>query len=284
MAPEPDALRQTGREKRLAIRLDNPPNSSRWYPGGGIYRNVWLVKTAPVHVGQWGTYVTTPEVSAASATVNLKVTVDNDSKHNEVSVATEIFALDATASRPGRPWRNPGSGRPDRSGDSALTKARPPSPIRSCGGRIQPKAQPIRRGHHGAAGRQSRGFLRNAFGIRTLKFTPDEGFFLNGEHVKLNGVCDHHDLGALGSAVNYRALQRQLEMLADMGCNAIRTSHNPPAPELLELADKMGFLVMDEAFDCWLRARLRWITTCFTPTGMSRICAPWCAATAIIPP
>ena len=93
------------------------------------------------------------------------------------------------------------------------------------------------------------------FGIRTLNFDPNEGFFINGEHILLNGVCNHHDLGALGTAVNYRALQRQLEMLMDMGCNALRTSHNPPAPELLELADTMGLLVMDEAFDMWVRPK-----------------------------
>ena len=93
------------------------------------------------------------------------------------------------------------------------------------------------------------------FGIRTLKFDPNAGFFLNGEHIKLNGVCNHHDLGALGAAINVRALQRQLEMLAEMGCNALRTSHNPPAPELLDLADKMGFLVMDEVFDQWARQK-----------------------------
>ena len=89
------------------------------------------------------------------------------------------------------------------------------------------------------------------FGIRTLKFDPNEGIFVNGERTELKGVCDHHDLGALGAALNYRALQRQLEILADMGCNAVRTSHNPPAPELLELTDQMGFLVMDESFDVW---------------------------------
>ena len=93
------------------------------------------------------------------------------------------------------------------------------------------------------------------FGIRTIRFDPNEGFFLNNERIKLNGVCNHHDLGALGAALNYRALQRQLEVLADMGANAIRTSHNPPAPELLDLADKMGFLVMDEAFDVWLQQK-----------------------------
>ncbi len=95
------------------------------------------------------------------------------------------------------------------------------------------------------------------FGLRTIKFTADNGFLLNGERVPLNGVCDHHDLGALGSALNTRALERQLELLKEMGCNAIRTSHNPPAPELLELCDRMGFVVMDEAFDCWVRGKTR---------------------------
>ena len=89
------------------------------------------------------------------------------------------------------------------------------------------------------------------FGIRTIEFTANDGFLLNGERLKINGVCDHHDLGALGTAINYRALQRQIEILKEMGCNAIRTSHNPPAPELLDLCDRMGFVVMDEAFDCW---------------------------------
>ena len=104
------------------------------------------------------------------------------------------------------------------------------------------------------------------FGIRTIKFDADKGFFLNGEHVKLNGVCDHHDLGALGTAINTRALQRQIEILKEMGCNAIRTSHNPPAPELLELCDRMGMVVMDEAFDCWASGKnRRMITTSLYP-------------------
>src|ERR1019366_5879587 len=93
------------------------------------------------------------------------------------------------------------------------------------------------------------------FGIRSLKFDADQGVFVNGEQVELKGVCNHHDLGALGAAFNYRAAQRQLEMLAEMGCNALRTSHNPPAPEFLELADRMGFLVMDESFDVWVRQK-----------------------------
>ena len=93
------------------------------------------------------------------------------------------------------------------------------------------------------------------FGIRTIKFDPNVGYLINGEHVLLNGTCNHADLGALGAAVNFRALQRQLETLQEVGCNALRTSHNPPAPEFMELADRMGFLVMDEAFDCWDRRK-----------------------------
>ncbi|MBN1380109.1 MAG: hypothetical protein JXA41_00370 [Deltaproteobacteria bacterium] len=104
-------------------------------------------------------------------------------------------------------------------------------------------------------GGQTVDIYETTFGVRTLKFDPDAGFFLNGERVKLNGVCNHHDLGALGAAVNDRALTRQFEILAEMGANAIRTSHNPPAPELLDIADRMGFLVMDEAFDVWARPK-----------------------------
>jgi beta-galactosidase len=245
---------KVGSENVLVIRLDNPPNSSRWYPGGGIYRNVWLVKTDPIHVGHWGTYITTPEVSTASATVKLKVTVNNDSKQNvDVSVATEIFSLDANGDKTGAPVATIAPVRlqigPDASGV-----------VESNGTIANPKLwgpPPQQRPDRYVAVTMVRhdGELVDSyetpFGIRTLKFDPNSGFFINGEHIKINGVCDHHDLGALGSAVNGRALQRQLEMLVEMGCNAIRTSHNPPTPELLELADKMGLLVMDEAFDCW---------------------------------
>ena len=246
---------KAGGENVLAIRLDNPPNASRWYPGGGIYRNVWLVKTSPVRVGQWGTYLTTPEISAKSATVNLKVTVDNSSKQDmEVSVATEMFALDAEGKQKGRAVAGITAARLKiAAGANAVAEGR--------GTVSNPKLwgpPPTQKPNRYIAVTTIRGVggevldtYETPFGIRTLKFDPDNGFFINGEHVKINGVCDHHDLGALGAAMNHRALQRQLQMLADMGCNAIRTSHNPPAPELLELADQMGFLVMDEAFDIW---------------------------------
>jgi beta-galactosidase len=212
------------------------------------------VKTGPVHVGHWGTYLATPEVSAASATVKLKVVVDNDSKQNaDVSVATGIFSLDANGDKEGAAVADvapvslqigPGaSGVAEGTGTIANPKLWGPPPTQKPNRYVA--VTTVRQGGKVVDS------CETPFGVRTLKFDPNNGFFINGEHIKLNGVCDHHDLGALGTAVNDRALQRQLEMLVEMGCNAIRTSHNPPTPELLEFADKMGLLVMDEAFDCW---------------------------------
>ncbi len=257
-------------ENQLAIRLDNPANSSRWYPGGGIYRNVWLVKTSPVHVAHWGTYLTTPEISAASARVHLKITVDNNSSSRvNASVSTRIFALNAEGERTGSAVSSVSSvdlqiaakqsAQAEGEGIVRNPKLWGPAP-RQKPDRYVAVTQVLQNG-------KIVDEYETPFGIRSLKFDPNKGFFINGEHVKLNGVCDHHDLGALGSAINYRALQRQLEMLAEMGVNAIRTSHNPPAPELLDLADSMGFLVMDETFDCWLRGK--------TPNDYGRLFADW---------
>jgi beta-galactosidase len=247
-----------GGKNELVIRLDNPPNSSRWYPGAGIYRNVWLEKTSPVHVGHWGTYVTTPEISPEAATVNLKVTVDNDSKQNaNVSVATEIFPLDAAGKKIASAVAGiapadlqiAANASAVAEGKASLAKPNLWGP--------PPTQKPNRYVAVTTVSRDGKvvDTYETAFGIRTLKFDPNAGVLVNGEHINLKGVCNHHDLGALGAALNYRALQRQLEMLAEMGCNAIRTSHNPPAPELLELTDKMGFLVMDESFDVWVRQK-----------------------------
>ncbi len=246
-----------GGTNQLAIRLDNPPDFSRWYPGGGLYRNVWLTKTQPVHVGHWGTYLTTPEVSHERATVDLKVMVDNDAKQPaNVSVATEIFTLDSEGKRSGemlekiapmnlhipagesvvtegstiianpKLWGPPPAQKPNRY--LAITTI-------SQGGKIVDRYE-------------------TRFGIRKVECQPD-GLFVNGKRIHIQGVNDHHDLGALGAAFNERAAERQLEILREMGCNAIRMAHNPPAPELLELTDRMGFLVLDEVFDCWVRQK-----------------------------
>jgi beta-galactosidase len=245
---------KAGGENVLAIRLDNPPDSSRWYPGGGIYRNVWLVKAAPVHVGHWGTYVTTPKVTKDSANVKLDVTIDNRSTSDaDVNLITDIFELGANGQK---------SGPVVSLKPSSLKVGHKASRTASLNTVIHnPKLWSVDAPNRYVAVTtvESDGAIvdvcETPFGVRTLDFTVDNGFLLNGERVSLHGVCDHHDLGALGSAINTRGLERQLEILRDMGCNAIRTSHNPPAPELLELCDRMGFVVMDETFDCWLRRK-----------------------------
>lgn len=245
-----------GGDNVIAIRLDNPPDSSRWYPGGGIYRNVWLVKTAPVHISHWGTYVTTPNVSKSSANVELKVSLDNSSAAPaNVTVRTQISEL-SNGQKTGKPI--------SPAAQTTMAIAAGASNSSTMTIRVDnPKLWNLQEPNLYTAvtsveqDGKTVDVFETVFGIRTIRFDVDKGFFLNGEHVSLNGVCDHHDLGPLGAAINTRALERQIEILKDMGVNAIRTSHNPPAPELLELCDRMGILVMDEAFDAWRRAKKR---------------------------
>ena len=246
-----------GGANQLAIRLDNPPNFSRWYPGAGLYRNVWLVKTRPVHVGQWGTYLTTPEVSPGLATISLDVTVDNDSQAEaDVLISTAIYPVDPDGRRPAKPVAVFG---PINTTLAAGKSATLKSSTQLASPRLwgpAPKQQP---NLYAAVTTLSQAgkpvdSYETRFGIRILALTPN-GLFINGQRVPLQGVNNHHDLGALGAAFNVRAAERQLEILREMGCNAIRTSHNPPAPELLELTDRMGFLVMDEIFDAWVRQK-----------------------------
>jgi beta-galactosidase len=238
-------------ENILAVRLDNPPNSSRWYPGGGLYRNVWLVRAAPVHVAHWGTFVTTPNVGKDSSTIRVRTEIDNQSGESaEIAVLLEIIESGKTAvvaSAPEIRMRIPaGHTGTCETGvgihSPKLWDLKYPSlyclktSIRQ-NGRVVDTA-------------------RTVFGIRTAEFTPEGGFLLNGRRVRINGVCNHHDLGPLGTAVNEKALERQIRILQEMGCNAIRTSHNPPAPELLDLCDRMGMVVLDEAFDCWEKGKV----------------------------
>ena len=240
-----------GSDNVVAIRLDNPEKSSRWYPGGGIYRHVWLVKTTPVHVAQYGTFVTTPQVSKAQATVSVQATVESNGRAAQVQVATEIYTLDAAGKRGAAPVARQAATKvtkveADRQAQLTQTLTVP-----------QPKLWSIASPQRYVAvttvteNGQVTDVVETPFGIRSAVFDANNGFLLNGQRVPLNGVCMHHDLGALGSAINERALERQLELLREMGTNAIRTSHNPPAPELLDLADRMGFVVLDEAFDMW---------------------------------
>ncbi|MAO66621.1 MAG: beta-galactosidase [Balneola sp.] len=247
-----------GGENQIAIRLDNPPESSRWYPGGGLYRNVWLTKTNPVHVGQWGTYVTTPEVSEESANINLEVTIDNDSERDQTAVAeTQIFELDEEGNRMNRvvavfdPMETQVSAKGSAKVEGSLVLEGPklwgPAPTQTPNmyeavTTVKVNGVPVDR-------------YETEFGIRTIEMDPERGVIVNGEHIHLKGVNLHHDLGALGAAFNTRAAERQLEVMQEMGVNAIRTAHNPPATEQLELADRMGLLVIDESFDVWERRK-----------------------------
>ena len=240
-----------GEPNVLAIRLDNPQDSSRWYPGSGIYRHVWLEKTAPVHVAHWGSYVTTPQVTDEQASVTVSTTVDNRSATDaDIAVHTDLFACGPD----GHPMGSAvASGKAAhvtvRAGGSqiAYEQAMVDKPRRwdVSSPNLYVAVTTVEQDHRPVDR------CETTFGIRTILFTTDNGFLLNGKRVQLQGVCDHHDLGALGNALNDRALQRQLEILRGMGCNAIRTSHNPPAPELLAFCDRLGILVMDESFDMW---------------------------------
>lgn len=247
-----------GGVNQLAIRLDNPPASSRWYPGGGIYRNVWLTKTAPVHVGQWGTFVTARDATPATATLDLTVTIVNDTATDTtVSVASEVFALDTTGEKTGAavatfaPTAQPIAAGASSAVNGTTTLANP----RLWG--PPPTQQPHRYVAVTTVTQDGKvvDVYETRFGIRSLRFDANQGLLVNGERIQIRGVNQHHDLGALGAAFNVRAAQRQLEMLRELGCNAIRMSHNPPAPELLELTDAMGFLVYNESFDCWERKK-----------------------------
>lgn len=227
-------------ENTVEVSLENKEKSSRWYPGAGLYRNVRLVKTSPVHVPTWGTYVTTPYVSAGEASVRLSTEIAGARKGEKIMVKTYIVDPDGKTvatnnsmyHAQGQPFvqdflvENPRRWSTDT---PWLYEARTTLSI---------------------DGRETDRYTTR-FGIRSLDYIPEKGFFLNGEYTKFKGVCMHHDLGPLGAAVNRAALAHQIEMLKEMGANAIRTSHNMPAPELVELCDQMGMMLMVEPFDDW---------------------------------
>lgn len=247
-----------GGDNQLAIRIDNPPHSARWYPGGGLYRNVWLTKTNKVHVGQWGTFVTARNISKSSTTIDISVLIENlTDSEKAVEVSTRIYELDEQL-KPGTRSvalfpairMNISSGQTSVAEGSVKLKnpklwGPPPEQkpnLYLAITEIFADGLPVDR-------------YETRFGIRTVEFDPAKGVIVNGERILLRGVNQHHDLGALGAAFNTRAAERQLEILREMGCNAIRMAHNPPAPELLELTDRMGFLVINEIFDSWERRK-----------------------------
>lgn len=241
-----------GEENVIAVRVDNQeqPNS-RWYSGCGIYRNVWLTVTNPIHVDLWGTYVTTPQVSDKEATVSVCTSVKNEGTAlAEVKVISSL--LDAEGNRVGETT----SVLPI-SKDSVGTYQQTVKVISPILWSVNnPYLYTLET--EVWADDKLVDTYETTTGIRSFEFSADKGFVLNGEQVKIKGVCMHHDLGCLGAAVNTRAIERQLEILREMGCNGIRCSHNPPAPELLQLCDEMGFIVMDETFDMWRKKKTRY--------------------------
>lgn len=246
-----------GAANQLAIRLDNPANSSRWYPGAGLYRNVWLVKTDPVHIAQWGTFVRTSNVTQAAATVDISVSIENEtSASRKIELVTEIFLLDnlfkkgkkITAFKK-QVVTVDANGKNTASSSVSLDDPRLWGP--------PPLQNPAM--YLAISTLQENGKLldqyETRFGIRDVKFDASKGLIVNGQPVRIQGVNQHHDLGALGAAFNRRAAERQLELLRELGCNAIRLAHNPPAQELLDLTDRMGFLVINEVHDCWEKGK-----------------------------
>ncbi|KAM0216894.1 hypothetical protein ACHAPA_011988 [Fusarium lateritium] len=247
-----------GEENQLAIRLDNPPLSSRWYPGAGIYRSVWLTKTSRTHIGQYGTFIRSRDVSTQSATLNLTVEVDNtESDRTEVYVTSAVHEYargrlgEKIAEFPRLALQVGASGAKEVASNSVQVKnpklwGPPPSQKPH----LYVVVTNLYDKHDKLLDR-----YETQFGIRSVKFTANDGILLNGERIQIQGVNEHHDLGAIGTAFNTRAVMRKLEILKEMGVNAIRLSHNPPAQELLDLTDKLGFLIIDEIFDCWATAK-----------------------------
>lgn len=248
-------VKTDGSSNVLAVRTDTEHWDSRWYPGAGIYRNVWLVKTEKVHVAHWGTSMTTPTVNEQGAALHFEVELANESgSPAKVMVETTIHPLSPD----------------DKIGKKLLSLPSKTVLLNNKSQVVEQEAllkkynlwdieKPCRyvaKTQLTVDGKPASTF-HTTFGIRTITY-DHKGLYLNNRKVDVKGVCLHHDLGAIGTALNKSALHRQLRMMQEMGCNSIRTSHNPAAPELIEFADKMGFLVMEEAFDCWQHGKREW--------------------------
>jgi beta-galactosidase len=238
-------------ENIIAVRLDTKNWDSRWYPGAGIYRNVWLVKTSQLHIADNGIFCTTPEIKKEKAMLSVQAEVES---HINEALPVTVKALVYKLNDKFEPSASPVA----ESVVVALTieamgnhNIRLDIPVKEPVMWDIDKPELYRVVVTVMQGNTLSDNYETNFGFRTLNFTARNGFLLNGRRVQVNGVCNHHDLGALGAAFNISAAARQLSILKEMGCNAIRTSHNPPAPELVDLCDKMGFLIMVEAFDCW---------------------------------
>jgi beta-galactosidase len=235
----------------IAVKVDNSQQqNSRWYSGSGIYRNVWLIKTDKFFIEPWGTFVSPQSITSKSAKVTITTSIQNlVSTAQNFTINTSIYnaaGLEVSKATYSGTLQSGKVGKTTQEIDiinPVLWSTDKPYLYKAVSKIIK-------------AGKVVDEYT-TPFGIRTIKF-DSKGFWLNGKRTPIKGVCLHHDLGCLGSAFNTRAMERQLEIMKDMGCNAIRTSHNPPAPELLDLCDKMGIMVMDEAFDMWAKGKTKY--------------------------
>lgn len=241
----------------MVVELENFERASRWYPGAGLYRNVHLVNTDRVHIPTWGTFVTTPDVSAKEASVSLAIEIEGARKGEKIDVTTEIINPEGkVVARNDAPYIAHGQKHTQNFlvADPQLWSPEYPA-LYTARTTLKVDGKAVDN-------------YDTRFGIRKLEYIPEKGFFLNGKPTKFKGVCNHHDLGPLGAAVNRSALRHQIELLKDMGANAIRTSHNMPAPELVELCDEMGMMLMVEPFDDWsFRPK--------SPNGYGRFFTEW---------
>ncbi len=235
-------INRDGRPNTLAVRLENRPFSSRWYPGAGLYRNVHLITTAHTHVPVWGTQITTPHVEKDFATARILTKIAN-ADGRKLGINTQIVAPDGQVVAQATTVGKENHGLPFEQNIEI------PSP--SLWSPESPSLYRARTTVTDAADGSVLDTYTTTFGIRTIEVVPGHGFYLNGQNRKFQGVCNHHDLGPLGAAVNTSALRHQLQLLKDMGCDAVRTSHNMPAPELVTLCDSMGLMMMVEPFDEW---------------------------------
>ncbi len=248
---------------RITVLLENKPQSSRWYPGAGLYRKVRHITLPEIHIPVWGTYITTTFVEKDYATVNIKTRIEGAAPEEIITLRTRIINSEGETVAESTDTRQVINGEFIQNitvSDPQLWSPETPTLYYAetevyTGGSINTAWDMPRPEITFAHGTVLRDKATTRFGIKTIEIIPDKGFFLNGEARKFRGVCLHHDLGPLGAAVNEAAIRRQLTILKDMGCDAIRTSHNMPAEELINLCDEMGFMTMVENFDEWDMAK-----------------------------
>ena len=238
-----------GGENLIAVQLTPEDLSSRWYPGAGIYRNTWLEINNPVHVAKWGTFITTPIITDELANINIQTEIENTTSTNKtITIQTQIFSKENQEL--------------SSVSETISVKKNEISIVNQSSEIVNPKLWGLQSPYLYKAETKlfEKGNLidtyNTTFGVRTIEYGSDFGFKLNDEPTTFQGVCLHHDLGPLGTAVNRRATERQLEIMREMGVNAIRTSHNPPSPEQVQLCDQMGLMIQVEAFDMWKKPKV----------------------------